>query len=79
MKGGNKTAFTPIFGRLNDVALTDKCYPAYCVFSKQELVPKKFIPAIVILRALLIVCKDISTEFLWHCCAVLFDIVLRSH
>lgn len=35
-----------------------------------------FIPAIVILRALLIVCKDISTEFLWHCCAVLSDTVL---
>lgn len=79
MKGDNTSAFTLIFGRLNDVALTDKCYPAYRVCSKPELVPKKFIPAIVILRALLIVCKDISTEFLWHCCAALSDTVLCSH
>lgn len=78
MKGDNKSAFTPIFGRLNDVALTDKCYPAYCVFSKPELVPKKLIPAIVILRALLIVCKNLLfKELLWHRCAVLSDTVLH--
>lgn len=70
----NNPEFPPICGRLNDAALTDQCCPAYCVFSEQALVPKQSVPAVAILRALLIVCVQIETSRFQRWCLHCFTL-----